>query len=96
MAEIRDKETNFQNAINTYQKALKVYTVENSPFDYAKAQTNLGYVYLRLAEIRDKKTNAQKAIDASQEALKAYAIEKYPIDYAKTQTNLECAEGLLL
>lgn len=45
LANVRDKETNAQNAINACQKALEVYTVDKYPIRHEMAQNNLEYGY---------------------------------------------------
>jgi len=71
-----------------YQEALKIYTLEKLPLDYAGAQNNLGVIWRALAEIQDKAHNCNMAIKAYQEALKVYVLGKFPIDYAMTQYNM--------
>jgi hypothetical protein len=56
--------------IQTYQEALKIYTIEKHPLDYAKTKNNLGIAYSDLATVTDKEDNLIKAIQASQGALK--------------------------
>lgn len=81
LMKVKDKDINAQNAINAYQEALKISTVEKYPIDYATIQINLGNAYGSLAEVRDKEVNAQNAINACKEALKIFTVEKYPINY---------------
>ena len=38
---VRDKESNLEKAIKAYQEALKIYTIESYPIDYAMTQNNL-------------------------------------------------------
>ena len=85
---MRDKEPNLKQAIDAYQEALKISTIESYPIDYATIQTNLGNTYRKLADVRDKEPNLKQAINAYQEALKIRTIRSYPIDYATTQNDL--------
>jgi len=41
LAEVRDKEANLEKAINAFQEALKIRTVESYPINYATTQSNL-------------------------------------------------------
>jgi hypothetical protein len=41
LAEVREREINAQNAINSYQKALEVFTVAKYPYQYAQTQNDL-------------------------------------------------------
>jgi predicted RNA methylase len=43
LAEVKDKETNAQNAIIACQKALEIYTIEKYPIEYTRTQSNLEY-----------------------------------------------------
>lgn len=88
LAEISDKETNCNNAINSFQKALEIYTIEKDPTNYAGTQINLGNAYGRLAEVRDKETNCENSINAYNKSLEVFTVEKYPLEYALAQRNL--------
>ena len=50
LMKVKDKDINAQNAINAYQEALKIFTVEKYPIYYAKNQINLGNAYGSLAK----------------------------------------------
>ena len=78
-----------------YQEALKVYTLDNFPMDYAMIQNNLGNTYRSLAKVKDRVVNCEKAIQAFHEALKVYTPEDFPMNYAITQNNLGTAFGTL-
>ncbi|MCD6451897.1 MAG: tetratricopeptide repeat protein [Acidobacteria bacterium] len=75
-------------AVSAFKKALKVYTPEKFPYEYALTQYNLGTAYGTLAEVENKRENCTKAINAYNQAFEVYTIEKYPYDYAGTQNNL--------
>jgi len=83
-----EKAEYMKTAITAYREALKVYTLERFPMDYAMTQNNLGNAYGRLAEVEAKAENCKKAIEAHKEALKVYTLERFPMDYAMTQNNL--------
>jgi len=57
---------------------LKVYTLYDSPIDYALTQNKLGTAYRVLADIKDTVANCEKAIQHYQEALKVYTLDDYP------------------
>ncbi|MCJ7459122.1 MAG: tetratricopeptide repeat protein, partial [candidate division Zixibacteria bacterium] len=82
-------------AIKAYEEALKVYTLERFPMQYAVTQNNLGNAYGTLSEIDAKADNCTKAIKAFEEALKVYTLERFPMDYAMTQNNLGNAYRIL-
>ena len=82
-------------AIKAYEEALKVYTLDRFPMDYAMTQNNLGNAYSTLAEVEAKAENCKKAIKAYEEALKVRTLDRFPMDYAMTQNNLGTAYSTL-
>jgi tetratricopeptide (TPR) repeat protein len=95
LSKVLSKEENLKKAILAYEKALKMYTIETYPVEYAMTQNNLGNAFGILSEIRDKEENLIRSIQAHGEALKIYTIEAYPVEYAMTQNNLGNAFGIL-
>jgi pyrimidine deaminase RibD-like protein/tetratricopeptide (TPR) repeat protein len=95
LAEVEDKAENCEKAIKAYEEALKVYTFNRFPSDYAMTQGNLGNVYGILAEEEAKTENCKKAISAYEEALKVYTFDRFPSDYATAQNNLGNVYGIL-
>ena len=92
---MQDEESNLEKAINAYEEALKIRTVERDPIYYAMTQNNLGIAYSDLAGVRDKESNLEKAINAYEEVLKIYTEEKYPTVYQIVKSNLEEARSQL-
>jgi tetratricopeptide (TPR) repeat protein len=84
-----------RRVIEEWEDALEVYTLEESPQDYAIAQYNLGAAHLHLAEVEEKGENSRRAIAAFEEALRVYTLQEYPRDYALTQNSLGNAYGTL-
>lgn len=74
--------------------ALKIYTFEEFPQDYAKVQVNLGNAYWRLSYIRDKDANVGRSIVCYREALRVFTKENLPIYYIITSIAL--ADSLFL
>ena len=95
LSEVREKEGNLIKAIDGYKEALKIYTPERYPLDYAETQNNLGIAYRGLSEVRDKKGNLERAIEAYDEALRIYTKVKYPLDYDRAISNKVDAEQML-
>jgi tetratricopeptide (TPR) repeat protein len=89
LAEIRDKAKNSARAIVAYEEALRVYTLERHPEDYAMIQNNLGAAYRSLAAVMAKKENLAKAINAYEKALKIYTAANYPLYHKRVTANLE-------
>ncbi|MDD2777267.1 MAG: tetratricopeptide repeat protein, partial [Methanocellales archaeon] len=79
---------NCKKAIKAYNEALKVYTLERFPMDYAMTQNNLGAAYQTLAEVEAKTENCKKAINAYEEALKVFNKEAFPEIYPLVERNL--------
>ncbi|MBN1202172.1 MAG: TIR domain-containing protein [Anaerolineae bacterium] len=83
-----DRRANLGRAVAAFEEALRFYTPEAAPLDYAMTQTNLGAAYADLAEIEDRAGNLARAVAAFQEALRFRTPETAPLDYAMTQNNL--------
>jgi tetratricopeptide (TPR) repeat protein/predicted transcriptional regulator with HTH domain len=83
------------SAISFYTEALRSYTEERAPLDYAMTQNNLGTAYGDLAGYQEPVENLQRAIQAYTEALRSYTEERAPLQYAMTQNNLGTAYGNL-
>ncbi len=80
-----------RKAIKAYQEALRFYTPEVAPLDYAMTQNNLGNAYADLALHEEPAGNLRRAIEAYKEALHSRTPEVAPLDYAMTQNNLGLA-----
>jgi len=97
--DLNDEETarreNLSRAIDAYSEALKVYTLEEQPMEYATTQNNLGMSYCVLAGMTKEERDFYNAIDAYSEALKVYTLEEQPMEYALTSSNLAIAYSLL-
>ena len=68
-------------------QALRFYTPEAAPLDYAGTQINLGNAYAEFPG-GDRSANLQQAIGCYTEALRFHTAEAAPFDYAGTQINL--------
>jgi len=75
-------------ALQHYQRALKVSTPDKYPKSYALVHNNLGLAYVKLAYFTNDKNDILKAIRAYEEALKVYTFKKYPHEYAMLQNNI--------
>jgi tetratricopeptide (TPR) repeat protein len=85
---------NLQKAIAAHQAALSVYKEKDFPVEWARAQGNLGVVYLNMP-IGNRAANLQKAIAAHQAALSVYKEKDFPVEWAKVQINLGLAYGFM-
>ena len=76
-------------AIAAYQRALKTFTRETYPTEYAILHNNLATVYLSipLSDERAKMREAM-AVQSFQEALKVVTLIDQPTEYAMLQNNL--------
>ncbi|OEU62671.1 MAG: hypothetical protein BBJ57_11920 [Desulfobacterales bacterium PC51MH44] len=86
-------EESMQKAIEAFKEALKIYTLEKFPVEYARTMNNLGVAYWESPadNIIDKNENLQNAISAYKDALKIYNAKDFSVEYAETQYNLELA-----
>ena len=81
-----NRAANLQKAIACFEQALRFFTPEAAPFDYAATQNNLGLAYADLP-VGDWAANLQKAIACYEQALRFRTPEAAPFDYAATQNN---------
>ena len=79
---------NLFRSITAFEEALKYFTPQAAPLDYAMTQNNLGNAYSDLAQLEDRAANLGKAIAAYQAALQYRTPQAAPLDYATTQNNL--------
>ena len=77
------------------QRALKEYTRDKVPLDWAITQNNLGTALAALGMRESSTTRLEAAVDAYEEALKERTREKVPLDWARTQNNLSLTLGLV-
>ncbi len=84
---------NLRRAIAAYEEALRFYTPQAAPQDYAMTQNNLGNAYRDLAAINDREANLRRAIAAYEEALRFRTPQAAPLQYAMTQMNLGSAHA---
>ena len=85
-----DRASNLKYAIDAYNKALKIRTIDAFPTYYAMTMNNLGLAYQNLPT-GDRASNLKYAIDAYNKALKIHTIDAFPTDYAMTMNNLGLA-----
>ena len=80
-------------SLTIYTDALKEFTRERNPSEWAKTQGNLGNALLVLGEHELGTERLERAVTAYREALKEFTLfERAPLDWALTQNNL----GVLL
>ena len=75
-----------------YTEALKEWTRERVPLDWAMTQNNLGLALAVLGERESGTERLEQAVTAYTEALKERTRERVPLDWAATQNNLDNAK----
>jgi tetratricopeptide (TPR) repeat protein len=83
-----------EQSVAAYREALRVYTYEAMPADYAMTQNNLGNALGDQADLLEGAPRREKldaAIAAYREALRIHTYEAMPVQYAGTQNNLGTA-----
>ncbi len=80
-----------QKAVEAYGEALKEWTRDRVPLDWALAQNNLGLALERLGERERGTEMLQKAVEAYGEALKEWTRDRVPLQWAAAQNNLGLA-----
>ncbi|MEG3992699.1 CHAT domain-containing tetratricopeptide repeat protein [Microcoleus sp. SVA1B1] len=81
---------NLERAIEFYEAALTVYTLEDFPEDWAMTQNNLALTYTNRIN-GSRAQNLERAIEFFEAALTVYTLEAFPEDWAMTQNNLAIA-----
>ena len=77
-----------KEAVAAYREALKEYTLEQTPLEWAVIQGNLGNALSKLGEHESGTARLDEAVAAYRDALKVYVREKMPLDWATAQSNL--------
>ena len=93
-------EQNGQNApleaaIAAYTQALKEFTRERVPLQWAMTQNNLGNALAALGRRETGTQSLEAAIAAYSQALKEFTRERVPLQWAATQNNLGAAHEAL-
>jgi len=84
-----------EEAVAAYREALKEWTRERVPLDWATTQMNLGVALRMLGERESGTGKLEEALAAYREALKERTRERVPLDWAMTQMNLGTALATL-
>ena len=74
--------------MSAYVEALKEYTRERMPLNWAMTQNDLGNALRTLGERESGTERLEQAVSAYVEALKERTRERVPLDWAMTQNNL--------
>jgi len=82
-------------AVEAYRDALKEWTRERVPLDWAMTQNNLGNALSTLGQRESGTERLLEAVEAYRDALKEWTRERVPLQWAMTQTNLGNAQALL-
>jgi tetratricopeptide (TPR) repeat protein len=85
-----DRAGRLQAALEAYDEALRIYTPEAAPLDYAMTQNNRGIVLRDLAGQggEDRAGRLQETLEAYDEALRFRTPETAPLGHANTQYNV--------
>ncbi len=75
-------------SVTAFREALKEWTRERVPHDWAITQNNLGAALTSLGERESGTARLEEAVTAFREALKERTRERVPLDWATTQNNL--------
>jgi Tfp pilus assembly protein PilF len=77
--------------VAAHRDALKEYTQERAPLDWAMTQNNLGSALCASGKRESGRARLEEAVAAYREALKERTQERVPLDWAMTQNNLGTA-----
>jgi len=96
LSDVENKARNCKRAVEAYESALIVYTLDQFPLQYATTKNNIAGAFTTLAETEEAKTNGENAISYYKEAQLVFSNDKYPeyfemiedsINYVKTLVN---------
>ena len=83
-----------EEAVAAYREALKEWTRERVPLQWAMTQNNLGTALATLGERESGTARLEEAVAAYREALKEWTRERVPLQWAMTQIqSRHCALG---
>lgn len=77
-----------EEAVAAYREALKEWTRERVPLDWAATQNNLGNALQTLGARESGTARLEQAVAAYRAALEERTRERVPLDWAATQNNL--------
>jgi tetratricopeptide (TPR) repeat protein len=72
----------FEEAVTTYREALKEFTRERVPLDWAQTQNNLGNALRALGERESGTAKLEEAVTAYRETLKERTRDRVPLQWA--------------
>src|SRR5204862_115833 len=84
-----------EQAVAAHREALKEYTREHVPLDWARTQDYLGSALYILGGRENGTAKLEEAIAAYREALKEYTRKRVPLNWARIQNNLGSALSTL-
>ncbi len=80
-----------EQAINAHEAALRIYTFERYPFQYARTHTLLGLACKHYGVASEQNAWIERAIAHFTDALRVYDRRAFPEQWAMLQTHLGCA-----
>jgi len=84
-----------KKSLNYFDEALKIWTLEKQPLQYANLHMSMGQIYKYLYQLDHSKNSLEKAIENYDESIKIYTFKKYPFKYAQIKYNLGNIYGYL-
>lgn len=87
IAEINPK-NHYSMAAQALESAIKVFTFENYPENYAEIQIILGHCYLSIYRIDGTDLHLSKARNAFEAALNYFSFERFPYQFASIMNDI--------
>lgn len=82
-------EARMQDAVQAYQRSLRVFTGKSYPQEYAILHNNIAIAYLSMPLASQREEMRQVlAVQSFEEALKWVTLTDHPVEYAMLQNNL--------
>ena len=95
LSDVENKARNCKRAIEAYEAALIVYTLDQFPIQYATTKNNIAGAYTTLAESEEAKTNGEYAVTSYKEAQQVFSNDKYPEYYEMIEDSINYVKTLI-
>ena len=84
-----------EQAVTAYESALREFTRDRAPLEWARTQMNLGAALQILGQRESGTDRLELAVTAYENALQEFTRDRVPLDWALTQMNLGLALRIL-
>ena len=94
LSDVENKSRNCKRAIEAYEAALIVYTLDHFPMQYATTKNNIAGAYTTLSEIEETSKNADHAITCYKDAQNVFNKEQFQDYYDMIEDSINYVKTL--